>query len=268
MKGNKMAGWYVRVGGKVHGPLDSAKIKELAACGKINETTDISRGDNGPFVAAGKVKGLFASTAKPSPPSATRTVAVSVGAAAPASAPAAPTDAVVPLSDAVDAVKAIGGYIGKTLLPGERLVYQGRLHWFLFLRPLWLLALAIILPFGAYQYGQGEAVVGAVMGSIVLVILALLSLVARVITYLTSEFAVTNKRVVMKQGFIRRKTMELMLNKVDSLGVDQGLLGRAFNFGTVRVAVATEKQSFNFLANPLEFRRQVQLMQTNTQPVQ
>jgi uncharacterized membrane protein YdbT with pleckstrin-like domain len=71
-----------------------------------------------------------------------------------------------------------------------------------------------------------------------------------------------------KQGFIRRKTMELMLNKVDSLGIDQGLLGRAFNFGTVRVAVATEKQSFKFLENPLEFRRQVQLMQTKTQPTQ
>ena len=63
----------------------------------------------------------------------------------------------------------------------------------------------------------------------------------------------------MKQGFIRRRTLELMLGKVDSLSVEQGILGRIFGYGSVRVTVATEKQRFDFLANPLEFRRQVQM---------
>lgn len=81
---------------------------------------------------------------------------------------------------------------------------------------------------------------------------------SRIITYWTSEFAVTTRRVIMKQGLIRRKTMELMLGKVDSLSVDQSILGRIFGFGTVRISVAVETQPFSFLANPLEFRRQVQ----------
>ena len=263
-----MAGWYVRVGGKVHGPLDSAKIKQLAASGKINETTDISQTENGPFVVAGKVKGLFASPAKPSPPTAPKATAVAFAAPAPASTRAAPAAAVAPLSDAVDAVKSIGGYVGKTLLPGEQLVDQGRLHWFLFLRPVCWLVFAILVTVTGHFGGEDPSIGKSLGVFAVLLAIAIVSLVSRVLTYLTSEFAVTNKRVVMKQGFIRRKTMELMLNKVDSLGIDQGLLGRAFNFGTVRVAVATEKQSFKFLANPLEFRRQVQLMQTKTQPTQ
>ena len=97
-----------------------------------------------------------------------------------------------------------------------------------------------------------------VIGVLVLLI-GLASAIEHAITYWTSEFAVTNRRVIMKQGFIRRKTMELMLGKVDSLSVDQGILCRILGFGTVRITVAMENQSFRFLARPLEFRRQVQL---------
>jgi uncharacterized membrane protein YdbT with pleckstrin-like domain len=105
---------------------------------------------------------------------------------------------------------------------------------------------------------ERDAGIGAIVLGVLVVLVGILSAVAHVITYKTSEFAVTNRRVIMKQGFIRRKTMELMLGKVDSLAVDQGILGRLLGFGTVRVTVATEKQNFSFLANPLEFRRQVQ----------
>lgn len=260
-----MADFYVRVAGKVHGPLDSAKIKQLATSGKINEATEISQTANGPFVPAAKVKGLFAARANPSVQTAPRVVPAAVPVSVPVSAPMGSAAGVVPLSDAVDAVKDIGGYIGKTLLPGEQLVYQGRLHWFLFLRPVCWLVFAILVTVTGHFGGEDPSIGKSSGVFAVLLAIAIVSLVSRVLTYLTSEFAVTNKRVVMKQGFIRRKTMELMLNKVDSLGIDQGLLGRAFNFGTVRVAVATEKQSFKFLANPLEFRRHVQLMQTKTQ---
>jgi len=105
---------------------------------------------------------------------------------------------------------------------------------------------------------EREAGLGAIVFGVLIVIVGILSAIGHTITYKTSEFAVTNRRVIMKQGFIRRKTMELMLGKVDSLAVNQGILGRIFGFGTVRVTVATEKQDFVFLANPFEFRRQVQ----------
>ena len=107
--------------------------------------------------------------------------------------------------------------------------------------------------------GERDAGIGAIVLGVLVVFVGIASMISHVITYVTSEFAVTNRRVIMKQGFIRRKTMELMLGKVDSLAIDQGILGRIAGFGTVRVSVATEKQSFRFLANPLEFRRQDQL---------
>ena len=51
--------WFVRGGRKVYGPLDSAKLKQLAAAGKIDQTTKVAQNQNGPWVPAGKVKGLF-----------------------------------------------------------------------------------------------------------------------------------------------------------------------------------------------------------------
>ena len=51
--------WFVRGGGKVYGPLDSAKLKKIVADGKIDQTTEIAQNQNGPWVPAGKVKGLF-----------------------------------------------------------------------------------------------------------------------------------------------------------------------------------------------------------------
>ena len=75
----------------------------------------------------------------------------------------------------------------------------------------------------------------------------------------TAEFCVTDKRVVIKVGFIQRRTVETMLGKVESIGVDQGLVGRVFNFGTILVVgTGGTQDSFRNISNPLEFRRQVQ----------
>ena len=57
----------------------------------------------------------------------------------------------------------------------------------------------------------------------------------RAIHYASSEFAVTNKRVVIKVGFINRKTLEMVLTKVETIRVDQSILGRVLNYGTIVV---------------------------------
>jgi membrane protein YdbS with pleckstrin-like domain len=259
-----MAEWFVKVGDKVHGPLESTKLKQLASAGKINGTTEVSQKASGPFVAAANVKGLFPSATQSTSPKDSTPSAAPVRAPAPVSSGLSKPESKAPISDAVDAVKSVGGYVGKTLLPGEHVVYEGRLHWFLFLRPvIWLSIGILVALISGSNRDEPNAMAHAIAFFALCLCIAILSAVSRVLTYLTSEFTVTNKRVVLKQGFIRRNTIELMLNKVDALGVDQGLIGRAFNFGTVRVAVATEKQRFKFLADPLEFRRQVQMMQAN-----
>jgi len=249
--------WFVRGNGKVYGPLDSAKLKKLVADGKIDQTTEVAQNHNGPWLAAGKVKGLFVQPPIPTPVAATAIVAATPVVKAPS--PVAPIP--VPTTTPPPAPSRRGGYVASNLLPNEQIVYRGNLHWLYFLRPLLWFAFAFFLfRTGAnMNAGERDAGIGAIVLGVLVVFVGIASMISHVITYVTSEFAVTNRRVIMKQGFIRRKTMELMLGKVDSLAIDQGILGRIAGFGTVRVSVATEKQSFRFLANPLEFRRQVQL---------
>jgi hypothetical protein len=93
----------------------------------------------------------------------------------------------------------------------------------------------------------------------VLGLAALLWAGARLIARLSAQFTVTNKRVVIKLGTIRRRAIEMLLSKVEEIAVDQGLGGRILGYGTV-VIVGTggSKEIFMLIADPLEFRRQVQ----------
>jgi uncharacterized membrane protein YdbT with pleckstrin-like domain len=71
--------------------------------------------------------------------------------------------------------------------------------------------------------------------------------------------AVTNKRVLVKTGILSRRSIEIMLAKIESIVVDQTLAGRMFNFGTIIVrGTGGTPEAFNRIAHPLEFRRKVQ----------
>lgn len=247
--------WFIRGNGKVYGPLDSAQLKQLVSQGKIDQTTEVAQNQNGPWVVASKVKGLFVqppSTVGSPPRSPTSSNALPVVTPATTSLPGASSG------------KGRGGYVEANLLPGEQVIYKGHLHWFCFLRPAFWFAAALFLFWTGARTDAStrDAGTGAITLGVFVFLGGIFSAIGQVIAYKTSEFAVTNRRVILKQGFIRRKTMELMLGKIDSLSVDQGIFGRLFGFGTVRVTVATEKQNFSFLQNPLEFRRQVQLQTT------
>ena len=73
------------------------------------------------------------------------------------------------------------------------------------------------------------------------------------ISYLTTEFSITNKRVLRKKGWIVRKTDELFINKIDGLDVDQGIQGRILGFGNlIFTGTGTQKVIFNMIPNPLK----------------
>ena len=75
----------------------------------------------------------------------------------------------------------------------------------------------------------------------------------------SAEFAITNKRVIIKVGIIKQRTTEMFLNKIESVGVEQGLLGRMMGYGTIVVrGTGGTPEPFNRVPHPLEFRRQVQ----------
>jgi uncharacterized membrane protein YdbT with pleckstrin-like domain len=84
---------------------------------------------------------------------------------------------------------------------------------------------------------------------------AITSLIARA----TSEFAITNKRVLIKTGWIRRYSLETLLTKVESFRVDQSVLGRMLDHGTIIISgTGGSKEPFHKIAQPMMFRRRVQ----------
>jgi uncharacterized membrane protein YdbT with pleckstrin-like domain len=76
------------------------------------------------------------------------------------------------------------------------------------------------------------------------------------IWYSTSEFGITNKRIIAKFGFIKRTSIEIMLSKVEGLSVDQPIWGRVFGYGTIRVnGVGGTREPIPYIPNPMQFRK-------------
>jgi membrane protein YdbS with pleckstrin-like domain len=144
-------------------------------------------------------------------------------------------------------------YVDSQLLPGERVIYRAHMSKFLFLPAIGVAVLAI-----------GAGIVTSSIPSfwptaLALGVIAAVVFVGELILYKSSEFAVTDRRVIIKVGWIRRRTMETMLGKVEALGVQQGMLGRMFNFGTITVTgTGGTQETFDRIGAPLEFRKQVQ----------
>ncbi len=140
------------------------------------------------------------------------------------------------------------GYVDSNLLPNEQVTYRARLHRIIYLFPVCVLTLAIVVAITGYGFlALGLGLIGLVL------------LVPPWIRSISSEFAVTNKRVLVKVGLVRRHSLELLLQKVEGIGVDQGILGRILGYGTITVSgTGGTHEAFPMIAAPLEFRRQVQ----------
>jgi uncharacterized membrane protein YdbT with pleckstrin-like domain len=140
-------------------------------------------------------------------------------------------------------------YIDDNIMKGrEKIVYRTSLHWVVYLSPILLLIVGIPLFSSVNTTPIG----------VIFVFLAIIQGLSSFIRIKTSEFGVTNMRVMIKVGWIRRQTIETLLNKVEALEVQQGILGRILNFGTV-VIVGTggTKSAYHKIREPLEFRRKV-----------
>jgi uncharacterized membrane protein YdbT with pleckstrin-like domain len=151
-------------------------------------------------------------------------------------------------------------YIQRNLLPTERIIYSSELHWFEYIAKVVLsssLAGLVCFPFLlALSREQNLSLVLFVIS--VMAIFNLFGFLIAWINISTSEFAVTNTRVLVKVGLIRRNTFEVFLRQVEGVGVDQGILGRILDFGTIIVSgTGATREKFMRIRRPLEFRRQV-----------
>jgi uncharacterized membrane protein YdbT with pleckstrin-like domain len=144
-------------------------------------------------------------------------------------------------------------YVDSQLLPNESVLYRARLH-----RSLYTVSFVfVVLALVAMVFAIGQHPFWWVV--LVLGVIAAVTFGWSWMRSASSEFAVTDKRVVIKVGWIRRRTLETMLAKVEGVGVDQTLAGRMLGFGTITVTgTGGTKEEFDRIADPLEFRRQVQ----------
>jgi uncharacterized membrane protein YdbT with pleckstrin-like domain len=121
----------------------------------------------------------------------------------------------------------MGKYIYNNLIKDEYLIYETKYHWILYFNHL----ISSLISLGVYPY-----------------------LVSKF-----SEFGITNKRLIIKTGILSRRTLELNLSKIESVNVNQSLLGRMLGYGSIGViGTGGTKEYFVSIKNPLEFRRKFQ----------
>ena len=148
------------------------------------------------------------------------------------------------------------GYVERHLLPNEQVVYKTRLHWILFLKSALLIAVGIALSVVLSRVPNPPWLwyVGLVP-----VALGLFWAFVHFVELITSEFAVTSSRLIFKVGLIARYTTELLLGKVESIGVNQGLTGRLLNYGDLTVTgTGGVREVFHRVRDPIGFRNRVQ----------
>ncbi|PYN94848.1 MAG: MFS transporter permease [Candidatus Rokuibacteriota bacterium] len=139
------------------------------------------------------------------------------------------------------------GYIESNLLPGEQVVYKAHLHRIIFVKSLLVIAVGLLL-----------LALEPRVGGVVILVGLILALPA-FIRYKTSEFRITTKRVVIKVGFIQRRTVELLLRQIEAISVDQSLMGRMMSFGTITISgTGGVREVFTDVAAPLDFSHQIQ----------
>ncbi|MFY9958057.1 PH domain-containing protein [Bradyrhizobium sp.] len=152
----------------------------------------------------------------------------------------------------------MGRYIDDILRPGEKVLYSTNAHWVFYLPAIgaWMAALVLLI------LSRSTTIPGLILlclSASAVVALAALYWTARAWFHRwTTETDVTNMRVVHKTGFIKRRTFEMALDKVESVDVNQSILGRILNYGDVTIlGVGEGKETISTIASPLAFRSHI-----------
>jgi uncharacterized membrane protein YdbT with pleckstrin-like domain len=152
----------------------------------------------------------------------------------------------------------IMSYVDENLIPGERIIHRAQLHWSIFILPALLTAIGLFLALIGFAAGE-DAGAACLCPSGLIAVFGLLAFISAGVSFVTSEFALTNKRVIGKVGFLRRSSLELLLSKVESVNVNQPMMGRALNYGTlVVIGSGGTRTPFKNISDPMTLRRQIQ----------
>ena len=163
-------------------------------------------------------------------------------------------------------------YVEKSLVPGETLLYETRHHWLVLLGPALVSVVLAALGAGclaesvAAKDGKGMLVGASEMevhatefGGVLLIVAAIAVFAFGLAKRNATEMAVTNRRVLIKTGLGNRRTLDLMLSRVESIAVEETFWGRMLGFGSVILhGTGGTPESFVMISHPQEFRRNVQ----------
>ena len=146
-------------------------------------------------------------------------------------------------------------YIERILQPGESLIHASKLHWVIYV-PGVVVVLAGVVFFVVAMGHPNQVIWLAMSGGCVAVGFFLLFLAW--FRRWTTEIDVTDRRIVYKRGFIWRHTVEMNMDKVESVDVDQSILGRLLDYGNIIVrGTGTGLEPLRNIEAPLEFRNHV-----------
>lgn len=155
-------------------------------------------------------------------------------------------------------------FIRGTLLAQEKLAYVTRPHWFVFM-PCVLMFLAALFAYhySVTHYSAAFVILAGYtlyqLAAIAIFFVAIYWLAQALIRYCTSEYGITDKRVLMKTGWIQRDSLEIFLSKIEAIHVDQTITGRMLNYGTISIIGTGGTQDYySYVPDPLEFRKRVQ----------
>lgn len=142
-------------------------------------------------------------------------------------------------------------YIDSSLLPDEQIVFRTKKHWIIFFIPAVLAAMTVFFLTNSNPFVAKMWVVPAV-GMVI-------TLINQLLMYATSEFAITSKRIIMREGFFFRHTNETRLATIANVSVNQSLLGQVLDYGTVIIhAFGGDSDPFMQIAGPNAFQKALQ----------
>jgi uncharacterized membrane protein YdbT with pleckstrin-like domain len=145
-------------------------------------------------------------------------------------------------------------YVEKNLISGEELIYETGIHWSALILPVVYALVSATAGVAASYWWSDLKIVGAIFFAIAAIII-----VYAILKRNATEMAVTNRRVIIKTGITSRRSLEIMLAKVESIGIDEPTWGRILGYGSVTIhGTGGTPEPFHRIAHPAEFRREVQ----------
>jgi len=158
------------------------------------------------------------------------------------------------------------GYVESNLLSDERIIEKAKIHWAIFVFPVLFLLLALFFALiTRLSPPDGNAAsTTSIMMSLVCIwswpIIGIILLITSILVYFTTEFALTNKRIIAKLGILNQHSLEILINNIESIGVNQPILGRILDYGTITVVGSGgTRQSFTNISTPMKLRQNINI---------